>query len=99
MISKAEGLSVAALRPVRIVVDNYNPDKDLVATGRLEPISKAPRRTQLQLKAEKLVPGKNYVLLLDNEKMAESLADIYGTVIFTISIQQDGEKSFRLLSK
>jgi hypothetical protein len=99
LVTKAEGFSVAALRPVRIVVDSYNPDKDLVATGRLEPISKASRRTQLQLKAEKLVPGKSYVLLLDNEKMAESLADIYGTVIFTIPIQQEGEKSFRLLSK
>jgi hypothetical protein len=99
MVPQADGFSVAALRPIRIIVNNYDPGKELVATGKLEPLSAAPRKTQVQFKAEKLVPHKSYVLFIDNEKMGESLTDNYGIVIFTIPVQQDGEKSFRLIRK
>ena len=99
MVPKADGFSVAALRPVRIVVNHYDPDKALVASGTLESVSEYPRRAQVQIKAERLVPGKTYLFFLDNEKMGETLADKFGNIMFTIPVQQDGEKNFRLLSK
>lgn len=99
MVPKADGFTIAALRPVRIIVNRYDPHNELVASGSLEAISNFPRRTQVQLKAERLVPGKGYQLFFDNEKVGETLADKYGIVIFTIPVQQDGPKSFQLLQK
>ena len=99
MVPKADGFSVAALRPVRITVNNYDPKNELVASGSLEAISNFPRRTQVQIRAERLIPGKSYQLFLDNEQMGEALADKYGAVMFTIPVQQDGAKNFRLLRK
>ena len=58
MVPKADGFSVAALRPIRIVVHGYEPDKELVASGSLKAPSTSPRSTGVQIKAERLVPGK-----------------------------------------
>ncbi len=99
MVPRADGLTVAALRPVRIVVDSYDPGKEQVASGRMEALSSQPRRTQVQIMSEGLVPGKRYQLVLENEPMGEMPADTHGTVMFSISVQQDGEKSFQVVQK
>ncbi len=99
MVPRADGLSVSALRPVRIVVDSYEPGNDVVAKGILEAISNLPGATQLQLKAERLNPGKSYQLFLDQNQVGEALADKYGTIMFTIPVRQDGEKKLQLVNK
>jgi hypothetical protein len=99
MVPKADGLSFSALRPVRVVVDSYEPGKEVIAAGSLEAISALPANTQVQIKAERLLPGRNYQFFLDNKKVGETLADIYGIVMFTIPVQQNEEKSFKLVYK
>lgn len=99
MVPRADGLSIAALRPVRVTVNSYNPKDELVASGKLEALTGFPRRTQVQFKAEKLLPGKGYQLFIENEKMGEAQADKYGVILFTIPVQQDGQKNFRLQRK
>lgn len=99
MVPRADGLTVAALRPVRIVVEHYDPAKEQVASGSIEILSSYPRGTQVQIQAERLVPGKSHQLILDNEPVGDMPADEYGVVSFTISVPQDGEKGFQLVQK
>ncbi|MGM0377094.1 MAG: hypothetical protein ACQEQ0_09985 [Bacteroidota bacterium] len=98
-VPKADGLSVSALRTVRIIVDSYDLDKEVVAEGSIEVLSKSPRGTQVQIKNEKLIPGKSYQLFLDEGQMGEMIANKYGTIMFTIALQQDGSQSFQIKKK
>ena len=99
MVPKAEGFSVSALRPVRIIVDSYNPNKEIVASGSIEALSEFPNSTQVQIKTEKLTPGKNYQLFISEKQIDEKVADRYGTVLFTIAVQQNGNRKFQLIEK
>ncbi len=58
MFPKAEGLSFAAMRPLRVLVDKWDRAGESIAAGTLEDLSGLPRQAHLQLKAEKLVPGR-----------------------------------------
>ncbi len=98
-IPKATGLSIAALRPVRVIIDKYDPAREIVMSGSLEAISNSPYSTGIQLKAERLIPGKKYQLFIDQDPVGEKMADKYGTILFTIPVQQDGEKRIQLLSR
>jgi len=99
MVPKADGLSVSALRPVRIIVDSYNPMSGIVASGSMEVLSEYPRGTQVQMKAGKLVPGKGYQLFWGKERVNEQAADKYGTIMFTIAVRQNGDIRFEITAK
>jgi len=99
MVPKADLLSVSALRPVRIIIDSCNQDKEIVAEGSIEAISEYPRSTQVQIKAEKLIPGKSYQLFLEKTQVGEMVADKYGAIMFAFPVQQNREKSFQIIKK
>ncbi len=90
MVPKADGLSFAAMRPVRLMVDQWDRHGDITASGSIEALSDKQGKTQIQLKAEKLIPGRKYQLLIDEYNISESVADKYGNLLFTFTIDQEG---------
>ena len=98
-VPKADGLSVAASRTVRTVIYSFVPDEEIVTAGTIEALSDYPSNTQVQVKAENFTPGKSYQLFLENNQMGEMVADIYGTIMFTFPVEQNGEKSFQIKEK
>ena len=96
LIPKADGLSITAMRPVRVMVDKWNKSGETIIAGSLRGLSEFPRQTQVQVKAEKLVPGVNYQFLIDGNPTQETVADKYGNLLFTFSIEQGVEVNFRI---
>ncbi len=88
MVPKAEGLSFAVMRPVIVVIDQWDRHGDIIASGSLEALSGDPGNTQVQIKLEKLVPGAGYRIFTDGNPIQETVADRYGKILFTFTVEQ-----------
>ena len=97
LVPKADGLSFAAMRPVRVVMDQWDRHGGITASGSLEALSESPGNTQVQVKAEKLIPGPGYRLMIDGDIIVEVTADKYGKILFTFTIERSREVEFRIL--
>ncbi len=98
MVRRAGGLSFSAMRPVRVVMDQWDRYGGITASGSLEALSEDPGNTQVQVKAEKLVPGAGYRLMIDGHAVSETVADKYGKLLFTFTIEQGLPVELTILS-
>ena len=79
------------------MVDQWDRHGDITASGSIEALSDKPGKTQIQLKAEKLIPGGKYQLLIDEYNISESVADKYGRLLFTFTIEQGNAMEWSIL--
>ncbi|MBS3771941.1 MAG: hypothetical protein V5A59_12380 [Bacteroidales bacterium] len=96
-VPKAEGLTFAASRPVKVVVDRWNMKGDTTVSGHLETLSELPGRTMVQVKMENLVPGIRYKLLINGNNTTEAVADKYGKLLFNVTVERKEEGEFVIL--